>query len=81
MTTHDGHPGSEQGVEISHDQLDPETLQRLIEEFVSRDGADWDQDDGSLEAKVRQVTAQLKNGRTVIVFDLTSQTANLVERK
>jgi uncharacterized protein YheU (UPF0270 family) len=33
-----------------------------------------------LEEKVEQVLAQLRNGRVQVVFDQTSQTANLVAR-
>ena len=31
----------EEGVEVPYEQLDPETLQNLIQEFVTRDGNDW----------------------------------------
>ncbi len=73
-------PGDEEGIEIPYRQLAPDTLQRLIEEFVSRDGADWGEAGGSLDAKVKQVKAQLQRGQVRIVFDLNSGTANLVER-
>jgi len=70
----------EAGIEIPYQQLDPETLRRMIQEFVSRDGADWADAGGTLEEKVEQVLAQLRNGRVRVVFDQTSQTANLVAR-
>ena len=34
--------GQEAGIEIPFARIDPETLQRMIEEFVTRDGADWE---------------------------------------
>jgi uncharacterized protein YheU (UPF0270 family) len=68
----------EQGVDIPCDQLDADTLHRMIQEFVSRDGADWDQVGCTLEDKVEQVLCQLKNGQAKVVFDLKSQTANLI---
>lgn len=68
----------EEGVEIAYDQIAPETLRRMIEEFVSRDGVDWAESDGSLEEKVRRVEQQLRSKKIRIVFDLTSETANLV---
>ena len=69
----------EQGVEIPFNQIDPETLQRMIQEFVTRDGADWGEAGGTLEEKVEQVLKQLRSKKIKVVFDLTSQTANLVE--
>jgi uncharacterized protein YheU (UPF0270 family) len=69
---------SEQGVEIPYRQLKPETLRRLIQEFVSRDGADWGDVGGTLEDKVEQVLRQLRDNQVKVVFDLRTQTANLV---
>jgi uncharacterized protein len=68
----------EEGVEIPYEQLNPETLKQMIQEFVSRDGADWGDVGCTLEDKVEQVLQQLRTKRVKIVFDLRSQTANLV---
>ena len=68
----------EEGIDIPYDQITPDTLQRMIQEFVTRDGMDWDDIGCSLEDKVEQVLQQLKNKKIKVVFDLTSQTANLV---
>jgi len=70
------HP--EEGIEIPYDQLNSETLRQLIQEFVSRDGADWGDAGCTLEDKVEQVLQQLKSKQVKVVFDLKSQTANLV---
>ena len=70
----------EDGVEIPYEQLDSDTLRRMIQEFVSRDGADWGDVGCTLEDKVEQVLQQLRNKKVKIVFDLKSQTANLVCR-
>ncbi len=69
----------EEGVEIPYAQINPDTLHRMIQEFVTRDGADWSDAGGALEDKVKQVIQQLRNKKIKVVFDLTSQTANLVE--
>ena len=69
----------EDGVEIPFEQINPETLDRMIQEFVTRDGADWGDAGRTLEDKVKQVIQQLRNKQIKVVFDLTSQTANLVE--
>ncbi len=68
----------EKGVEVPYDQIEPDTLRRMIQEFVTRDGCDWDDAGCSLDNKVKQVLQQLKNKKIKVVFDLTSQTANLV---
>lgn len=68
----------EEGIEIPYDQINADTLQRMIQEFVSRDGADWADAGCALEDKVEQVLQQLKNKKVKVVFDLTSQTANFV---
>jgi hypothetical protein len=52
-------------ITIPHDQLLPDTLQALIEEFVTRAG----------------VRAQLKSGEAVIVFDEEAETCTIVPRE
>ena len=68
----------EEGIDIPFQQLDPDTLRRMIQEFVSRDGADWAETGCTLEDKVEQVLQQLRNKQIKLVFDLKSETANLV---
>ena len=68
----------EEGVEVPYEQIEPETLQNLIQEFVTRDGNDWGDVDGALENKVGQVMQQLRNRKAMVVFDLKSETANIV---
>jgi hypothetical protein len=68
----------EEGIEIPYERLDPETLRNLIQEFVTRDGADWGEVGGALEDKVGQVMQQLRRRKVKVVFELKSQTANIV---
>ena len=68
----------EEGIDVPYDQIDPETLRRMIQEFVTRDGADWDESGCTLEDKVEQVLRQMKDRKVKVVFDLMTQTANLV---
>ena len=68
----------EKGVDIPYDQIDPETLRNMIQEFVTRDGSDWGDPGGALEDKIAQVLKQLKNKQVKVVFDLKSETANIV---
>lgn len=68
----------EEGVEVPYERIAPRTLRNMIQEFVSRDGADWGERGCSLEDKVEQVHQQLWEGKIKVVFDLKSQTANIV---
>ena len=68
----------EQGIEIPYERIDPDTLVRMIEEFVTRDGSDWGDVGCTLEDKVDQVLQQLRSKKVIVVFDQTSQTANFV---
>lgn len=78
MTSPENETNEDNRVEIPYRQLDPTILRKLIEEFVTRDGADWDESGCALEDKVNQVTAQLANGRIIIVHDLSSESTNLL---
>lgn len=68
----------EEGVDVPYGQINPETLNNMIREFVTRDGADWAEAGCSLEEKVAQVLGQLRRKQARVVFDLRSQTANIV---
>jgi hypothetical protein len=68
----------EKGVEVPYEQINPDTLRKMIQEFVTRDGADWGDAGCSLEEKIKQVLEQLQTRKVKVVFDLASQTANIV---
>lgn len=65
-------------LKIPYDQLSPEALHGVIEEFVTRDGTDYGEIEISLEAKISQVLSQLKSEKAVIVFDQESETCNIL---
>lgn len=65
-------------VKIPYDQLSPEALQGVIEEFVTRDGTDYGEEAISLETKVAQVLAQIKSGKAVIVFDQETESCTIL---
>ncbi|OFZ58570.1 MAG: cytoplasmic protein [Bdellovibrionales bacterium RIFOXYB2_FULL_36_6] len=67
------------GFRIPYDQLSPEALQGVIEEFVTRDGTDYGEIEVSVETKINQVLNQLKSGKAVIVFDPKSETCNILK--
>jgi uncharacterized protein YheU (UPF0270 family) len=69
---------SRRGMELSPDDLSPEALRGLVEEFVTRDGTDYGAVERSVEEKIAGVMAQLGSGEARIVFDPETETANIV---
>jgi uncharacterized protein YheU (UPF0270 family) len=63
---------------IPHDQLRPQTLVALIEEFVTRDGALHGHVEAAMEQRVAAVMRQLRAGKAVVVFDEEDETASIV---
>lgn len=63
---------------IPCEKLEPETLQALIEEFITRDGTDYGKSEVPFEQKAAQVKRQLMSGRAIILFDEDTQTCNIV---
>ncbi|MFI2810395.1 YheU family protein [Microbulbifer sp. YPW16] len=63
---------------IPHQQLDPGTLQNLLEEYATRDGTDYGEREVSLEDKVASLRRQLVSGDVVIWFEPGDESVNLV---
>ena len=68
----------EEGVEIPLDRIDPEILQALLADFVSREWSELSDAGFTQEEKIEQVLQQLKSGQARILFDLTSSSWNIV---
>lgn len=66
---------------IPYEQLSPEALQGLIEEFITREGTDYGWEEVSLATKVMQVRHQIERQEVVIVFDLATETVSLLPRR
>lgn len=54
-------------LKIPYDQLSPEALHGVIEEFVTRDGTDYGEHEIPLETKISKVLSQLISGKAVKV--------------
>jgi hypothetical protein len=65
---------------IPHDLLEPETLTRLIEDFVTREGTD-NGDETPLDTRVARVRQALARGEAIIAFDPDSQQCQLMLRR
>lgn len=65
---------------IPHQQLDPETLTRLIEDLVTREGTD-NGDETPLSTRVERVQTALARNEAGILFDQATQQCQLVLRQ
>lgn len=68
----------EEGVDVPYDRLNPETLLNMIREFVTREWEEVGDTHYTLEDKVGQVLQQLKDRKVKVVFDIASETGNIV---
>ena len=65
-------------VEIPLSSIDRDTLMKIAEEFVLREGTDYGAVEISLEAKVTQVLKSLDKGHTKLFFDPETESVTLV---
>ena len=68
----------EQGVEVPLDRIDPDILRNLISEFVTREWEELGESRHTLEDKIDQVHQQLKDNKAKVLYDLASNTCNIV---
>jgi len=66
---------------IPYQQLSHEALIGLIEEYITRDGTDYGEQEIALDHKVKQIERQLASGDVVIVFDPASESVSLLTRR
>lgn len=71
----------EEGIEIPFEQINPETLQNMLREFVTREWADLGDSSCTLDDKVTQVLQQLEAHTAKVVYDLTTESWNIVAAK
>jgi uncharacterized protein YheU (UPF0270 family) len=72
------HDHGEEGIDVPLDRIPPDTLRTMVEEFVTREWSEMSDSGHTLDAKVDQVIRQLKEKRAKVVFDLRTQTCNIV---
>lgn len=65
---------------IPYTELTEETLQALIEEFVTREGTEYGEQDIALETKVQQILRQLQKKEIFIVYSEIHETCSIVHK-
>lgn len=66
-------------VEVPIVALAPDVLERLLEEFASRDGTDYGARELSLKEKVEELHAKLSSGVLRLLFETETQHWDLVD--
>lgn len=64
-------------MEIPFQALNPDTLNNLIQELVTRDGTDYGESEISLAEKVEQVKLKLISGEALILYDEQLETCEI----
>jgi uncharacterized protein len=62
---------------IPVNKLSARVLRGVIEEFISREGADYGEKEVSSEVKFHEVEDKLKKGLAVLIFDDETETTNI----
>lgn len=65
---------------IPIEQLKPEVLTSIIEQFVLSEGTDYGEANYSLEQKVAHVRSQLENASAFLVYSELHESVNIVSR-
>ena len=67
-------------MEIDYRSLKKETLDAVIEEFITRDGTDYGSVEVSLDAKKKQVYQLLTIGKAALSFDQESESCTIIPK-
>jgi len=66
---------------IPYTELSKETLQAIIEEFVTREGTEYGEHDVILSTKVQQVMRQLEQKEVFIVYSELHESCTLMTKE
>ena len=66
---------------IPYKELSAETMQALIEDFVTRDGTDYGREEMSLREKSDYLLTLLEKGELLISYDTDMKTCGLVTKE
>jgi uncharacterized protein YheU (UPF0270 family) len=65
-------------MQIPWQQLSPETVTAILEEFATREGTDYGHEQYTLAQKVAMLRRQLERGDVAISFDSQTETCSLI---
>lgn len=68
-------------MQIPWKNIDPITLENLIESYVLREGTDYGEEEKSLADKVADVRRQLEAGEAIIVYSELHESVNIVPNR
>lgn len=68
----------EEAFDIPLDRINPETLRKMVEEFVTRDWSELADSGCTMDKKVDQVLQQLHDKRARIVYDSMTESWNVI---
>ena len=71
-----GKPPAEEGLEIPLDRINPDTLRNMLAEFVTRE---WADEECTPDRRIEQVLRQLRERKAKVMYDLSTETWNIVE--
>lgn len=66
---------------IPVEKIPLDTLEALVESFITREGTDYGEQEITLSEKVVQVKKQLQLGIVLIVYDAASETVNIMTKE
>ena len=80
MSDHKQGESREEGISIPFERLDQVTLRNMVSEFVTREWEELGESGYSLDDKIEQVLQQLREHKAEVVYDLASESWNIVVR-
>ena len=66
---------------IPLEQLALDTLEAVLEEFITREGTDYGEREYSLAEKKQQLLSQLRSGQAVLCFDEQSHSCSILPKE
>lgn len=65
-------------IRVPWEELSPEALRGLVEEYITREGTDYGHREVSLDRKVEQVMTQLRTGEAVVSYDPETESVTII---
>lgn len=66
---------------IPYEQLTPDALHGVLEEYITREGTDYGQIERGLQSQLDKAKGMLASGKVIIVFDQSSERCQIIEAR